>query len=170
MHRSLAIAFLGIAFIVGGMMSATASPGSFKVGFVDFDQILLDTPTGKRATAAFEKELNKKQAELDKEQKKLQAAAAELQKQRALLKPDVLKQKEAELQKGLVALQETYVKLERDLVEQRTKLIQEIIKQARPVITDIAKQNGYDLIVDRTIVVWGDSSYDLTSTIKARMK
>lgn len=170
MHRSLAIALLGFGLIIGGMVSADAGPGTFKIGFVDFDQILVDTAAGKRATKEFEKELKSKQASLDKKQKKLQKAAADLQRQASILKPDVRKQREQELQKGLVELQETYVKLERELVEKRTKLIQQIIQKARPVITSLAKQDGYDMIVDRTVVVWADSGYDLTGKIKSRLK
>ena len=170
MHRSLAIAFLGLAFIVAGMVSVSAGPNSFKIGYVDFDQVLLNTPAGKRATKEFESTLKKKQAKLDKQQKSLQAAVAQLQKQASVIKPEVRKQREAELQKQYMQLQETYVKLEQELVAKRTKLIQKIIKQASPIIKDIAKAQGYDMIVDRTVVVWSDQAYDLTGKIQKRMK
>ena len=169
MHRSLAIAFLGIALIVAGMVSASAGPNSFKIGYVDFDRVLVDTPAGKRATKEFEKMLKTKQAELDKRQKSLQDAVAQLQKQASVIKPSVRQQREQELQKQYVELQETYVKLERELVEKRTKLIQKIIKQASPVIKQLASSEGYDMIVDRSVVVWADTAYDVTEKIKAQM-
>lgn len=170
MHRSLAIAFLGIAFIIAGMVSASAGPNGFKIGYVDFDRVLGETAAGKRATKEFEKTLKTKQAELDKQQKSLQEAVAQLQKQASVIKPAVRQQREQELQKQYVQLQETYVKLERELVEKRTKLIQKIIKQASPVIKDLAKSEGFDMIVDRSVVVWADTAYDVTGKIKDRMK
>ncbi len=171
MHRSLAIAFLGVAFIIGGMVTATAGngSGSFKIGYVDFDKILTQTAAGKRANKEFEKVLKAKQAKLDKEQKALQNYAAQLEKQRSILKPEVLKQKSQELQKRYVALQQTYATLERELAEKRTKLIREILKKAEPVIKSIAKQQGYQMIVDRSVVVWSDKGFDLTDRIKSRL-
>lgn len=171
MHRSLAIAFLGFALIIGGMVSASAGPtGSFKIGFVDFDEILTQTAAGKRANREFEKELKQRQTELDKKQKELQQYAAELDKQRSVLKPEVLKQKQQELQKRYVELQQTYVTLERELAEKRTKLIQQILKKAEPVIKSIAQNEGYDMIVDRSVVVWSDKAFDLTDKIRERIK
>jgi outer membrane protein len=171
MHRSLAIAFLGLALIIGGMVSASAGPtGSFKIGFVDFDEVLTDTAAGKKANREFEKELKQKQGELDTKQKELQQYAADLEKQRSVLKPEVLKQKQQELQKRYVELQQTYVTLERELTEKRTKLIRQILKKAEPAIKAIAQEEGYQMIVDRSAVVWSDKAFDLTSKIKQRIK
>ncbi|MEM9488487.1 MAG: OmpH family outer membrane protein [Myxococcota bacterium] len=171
MHRSLAIAFLGIALIIGGVVSADANPGgSFKIGVIDFDKILTETAAGKRASQQFEKELKTKQQQLDKKQQDLQKYAVELEKQASVLKPDVVRKRQQELQKRYVELQQTYVTLERELAERRTRLITEIVKKARPIITDIAKKEGYDMIVDRSVVVWSDNTYNLTNKVKARIK
>ena len=172
MHRSIAIAFLGIALIITGMVTADAAPGSggFKIGFVDFEKVLMETAAGKRADKEYTKVLKAKQASLDKKQKELQNYAAQLEKQKSVLKAEVLKQKSQELQKRYVELQQTYVKLERELVEKRTKLIRQILKKAEPVVKAIAKEGGYDMIVDRAAVVWSDKQFDLTDKIKQRIK
>jgi outer membrane protein len=172
MNRSLAIAFLGFALIVAGMVTADASgPRSgFKVGFVDLERTLVETPAGKRASQEFEKTRKQKQKELDRKQQELQQYATELEKQRTVLKPEVLKQRQEELQKRYLEVQELYVKLERDLAAERTKLIQEILKKAGPVIQDIAKKEGFAMIVDRNAVLWSDDALDLTAQINARIK
>ncbi|MCG8422458.1 MAG: OmpH family outer membrane protein [Proteobacteria bacterium] len=172
MHRSLAIAFLGIALIVAGMVTADAGPtsGGPNIGFIDFDRILNGTPAGKRASAELEKELKTKQQELDKQQKALQQNFEQLRKQQSILKPDVLKKKQRELEKRYVELQQTYVKLERELVEKRTKLIRQILKQAEPVIKELAKKENYHVILDRSAVVWSTPTFDLTPKVMQRMK
>jgi len=172
MYRSLSIAFLGVALIIAGMVTAEAGPGAsgFKIGFVDFDRVLTETAAGKRASKEFEKELRTKQAKLDKQQKALQEKIQNFQKQASVMRPDTKKQREAELQKEMVELQQTYTLLERELVEKRTKLIQQILKKAEPAIKAIAKEGGYDMIVDRQVVVWSDKSYDLTDKIKQRVQ
>lgn len=172
MYRSLTIAFLGIALIIAGMVTADAGPGAsgFKIGFVDFDKVLTQTAVGKKASQEFEKELKDRQSKLDAKQQELQNYAQELDKQKSILKPEVLKQRQQELQKRYVELQQTYVQLERELAEKRTKLIGQILKKAEPVIKAIATEGGYDMIVDRAVVVWSDKSYDLTDLVQQRIK
>lgn len=172
MNRSLAIAVLGFSLIVAGMVTADAAGprGDFKVGFVDLERTLMETPAGKRASQDFEKTRKQKQKELDQKQQDLQKYAAELEKQRMVLKPDVLKQRQEELQKRYIEVQELYMKLERDLAAERTKLIQAILTKAGPVIRDIAKEEGFALIVDRNAVLWADDALDLTAKVNARVK
>src|SRR6185503_10975688 len=49
------------------------------------------------------------------------------------------KKKQAELQQKFVDLQQLYVKLEKDLASERTKLIKDLLKQAEPIIEELAK-------------------------------
>ena len=174
MHRSTAIAFLGICFVVGGIVRAEAGSASsaMKIGYVDLQKTLNETKAGKKARNRLEKDKVRKQKELDKKQKELQAFAAELDKQRVVLKPDVLRQRERELQEKYVKLQETYLKLQQDLAQQEALLVQEIFGQAAPVIKQIAKQKGFSIIVEKNegAVLWGAESLDITADVNARIK
>jgi Skp family chaperone for outer membrane proteins len=87
-----------------------------------------------------------------------------------VLKPEVFKQKRDELQKKLVELNETYMKLERELAGDRTKLIQDLLKQAEPVIKKLAAKEGVHLIIDQSATVWADPAVDLTPALNAEMK
>ena len=148
----------------------SAVPSSVKVGVIDLEKTLYETPAGKRASEAFDKTRKAKQSELDKKQKELQKAAAELDKQAAILKPDVLAQKKGELEKKFVELQQVYMKLERDLAGERTKLVQDILTKAEPIIEEIAKAEGVHIILDHSAVLWGDPAVDLTAKLNAKMK
>jgi len=166
-----------LAMVVGAVLLAaplvgtvTAGPTTTRIGSIDLERTLYDTPAGKRASAAFDKTRQSKQAELDKKQKALQQAAAQLDKQAALLKPDVLAGKKAELEKQFVELQQLVVKLERDLAGERTKLIQDLLKKAAPIIEEIAKADGISIVVDQSAVLWADPALDLTPKLNARMK
>ncbi len=176
MSRKL-ISALGIALGLGllaapllGTGEVSAVPSNVKVGVIDLEKTLYETPAGKRASEAFDKTRKAKQAELDKKQKELQKAAAELDKQAAILKPDVLAQKKGELEKKFVELQQVYMKLERDLAGERTKLIQDLLKKAGPIIEEIAKAEGVTVIFDQSAVLWGDPAVDLTGKLNAKMK
>jgi outer membrane protein len=171
MHRYLAIAFLGAALIITGMVTADAGPaGPGKIGYVDLERTLLETPAGKRASTKFEQSMKAKQAELDKKTKDLEKAKADYEKQRSMLKPEVAAQREQELQKRFMELQSYYMKLQNDLANERAKLIQEVLKQAGPVIKQVAQEQGYTLIVDRAAVIWAPEALDITAEINKRIK
>ena len=175
MNRIRLLLLCGAAFLavpVLGQLGGAAEAGSSttKVAVVNLERTLYETPAGKRADKKFEKTRKKKQGELDKKQKALQKQAAELDKQSTVLKEDVLAEKKTALQEQFVELQQTYVQLEKDLAGERTKLIQDLLKQANPIIEEIAKQEGVDLIVEQSAGVWADKTLDLTDDLNAKMK
>lgn len=171
MNRSYIIGFLGAALIASAFATnSVALVDGMKIGVIDLEKTLSETPAGKRANNQFETTRKKKQSELDKKQKELQGAAADLDKQAALMKPEVLKEKRAALEKQFVELQQTYMKLERDLAGERQKLLQGLLKQASPIVEEIAKEEGVRLIVDQAAAVWVDPAVDLTGKLNARMK
>ncbi len=173
MNRYLALGCLGVGLMVSPLLSGLAGsavPASVKIGVIDIDNTLSTTPAGKRANDQFEKARKAKQAELDKQQQDLKRAEADLDKQKQVMKPEAFQAKREELEKKFVELQQTYVKLEKDLAGERTKLIQDLLKQAGPKIEAIAKSEGVSLIVDREAVVWADPAIDLTPKLNAEMK
>ncbi len=167
---------LGIALGLGlvsapmvGLVDA-APNATLKIGVIDLEQTLYETPVGKRASEAFDKTRKAKQAELDKQQQELKKAGADLEKQQAVLKADVFKTKRDELEKKFVALQQTYVKLERELAQDRTKLIQGLLKIAEPKIEKLAKAEGVTIILDQSATVWAEPAVNLTDKLNAEMK
>jgi outer membrane protein len=173
MNRINVIALAGLLLLAVPVLGSIGHAGDSatpKVGVIDLDRTLSETPAGKRADAKFEKTRKKKQGELDKQQKELQKYAAELDKQATVLKPDVLEQKKSDLQQKFVDLQQTYVKLEKELASERTGLIQDLLKKATPEIEKIAKSEGVTLVVDASAVVWADKSVDLTDKLNANMQ
>ena len=172
MNRYLALGCLGLGLMVSPLLGGLASSAvpAPRIGVIDLDTTLSTTPAGKRANEAFEKTRKGKQAELDKRQQDLKQADADLDKQKTVLKAEVYTQKRQDLEKKFVELQQTYVKLERDLAGERTKLIQDLLKQAGPKIEAIAKSEGVNIIVDREAVVWADAAVDLTAKLNAQMQ
>ena len=173
MNRYLALGCLGIGLMVSpllGSFANSAVPANPKVGMIDVEKTFAESTAGKKANEAFEKTRKTKQSTLDQQQADLKKEAADLDKQRDILKPAALQAQKDALQKKFVALQETYVKLERDLGTDRTKIIEELLKQAEPIIKEIARGEGVQLIFEREALVWWDPSTDLTSQLITKMK
>ncbi len=170
MKHNVAIAFLGICFVVGGFVRAEAQGGaSGKIGYMDLQRTLSETKVGKAAKRRLESNKKKKQNELNRKQKALQSAASELEKQRMMLKPAVLQKRERELQEKYVKLQETYMTLQQGLVAQEAELVKEIFGKAAPVIKKVAKQKGFSVILDKTAILWADSNFDITKSVNSQL-
>lgn len=174
MNRYAALGFLGLGLMVSPLLGIgvgnSAVPANPKIGVINIEETLQNTPAGKRANEAFDKGRKAKQSQLDKQQEDLKKADADLLKQKTILKPEVFEQKRQELEKKFVDLQQTYVKLERELAADRTKLVQDLLKQAEPKIVAIAKAEGVSVILDQSATVWTDPAVDLTQKLDAEMK
>ncbi len=171
-HRSLAVGLLGLGLIIVGMVRADAAdPATSKVGYVDLQRTLNETRIGKKARKKLEKDKKKKQKALDKASKALEKNAAGLNKQRAILKPKVLRSREMELQQKYIQLQEKYVKLQQDLAQMEAKLVRDIFAKASPLIEDLAKRDGYTMILEKSesAVLWATPSVDITNEVNKRL-
>jgi outer membrane protein len=174
MSRTLTLLALGLGLVVAGIVRVQASdPDSdgVKIGYVDLQRTLNETRAGKKAKKRLEGEKVKKQKELDEKQKALQQFAEELDKQRALLKPDVVRERERDLQQKYIELQEHYMKLQQDLARQEADLVREIFTKAAPVIEEIAKRDGFTMLFEKSesAVLWAHPSTDLTNEVNRRL-
>jgi len=173
MNRYVALGCLGLGLMTSPLLGGIgngAVPANPKIGIIDLEKTYLTTPAGKRAAEAFEKTRKTKQGLLDKEQDDLKKADADLVKQKTILKPEVFESKRQELEKKFVDLQQTYLKLERELNDDKAKMIMALEEQAKPKIAAIAKAEGVSLIFERSATVWFDPTVDLTEKLNAEMK
>jgi Skp family chaperone for outer membrane proteins len=145
-------------------------PQQVKVGVVDFEKTMAETPAGKRGAAAFEATRKTKQDELDKRKQEFLAANADFQRQQSVLAPDVAAQKRDELGKAYAELGRLAAQLERDLAAANQKVVVDLMKQADPIIKQLAHAEGCTLVVDARELVWVDPSLDLTARLNAQMK
>jgi Skp family chaperone for outer membrane proteins len=173
--RSRAILGLG-AVAVGLIVSplvvpAFASvPQQVKVGVVDFEKTMAETPAGKRAAAAFDTIRKAKQDELDKRKKDFLAANQAFQQQQSVMTPDAAQKKREELANAYAELGRLAAQLEHDLAAENQKVVIDLMKQADPLIKELARTEGCTLIVDARDLVWVDPSLDLTARLNAQMK
>src|SRR5262245_5880230 len=124
------IGAFGLAIAATGIVRANAAGAAApsKVGYVDLQRTLNETKVGKAAKGRHEGEKAKKQKQIDQEQDDLKKAAEELDKQRVVLKTDVLKQREKELQDKYVSLQQKFLQFQQDLAKSETLLTREIFQ------------------------------------------
>lgn len=174
MNRYAALGCLGLGLMVSpllGGIGRSAVPEATKIAVVDLQSLLETTPAGKRTTEAFEKSKKTKQAVVAKGDDELNKAQADLIKRRPMLKPENFEAERQTLEKRFVDLQETKLKLERELAEDYTRLGKELFeKQIKPKIALIAKAESITMVLDKSEMLYADSAIDLTQRVSAEMK
>jgi outer membrane protein len=169
MHKYLAYGVLALMLLLATNRAEAAPPS--KVGFVDLQRTLNETKVGKAARAGLESEKKKKQKELDDKQAALKKQLEDLKKQQAIMTPENLAKKEKELQDKYVALQQTFMQFQQELAKNEQKLTREIFDKASSIIGDIAKREGYTMIVEKNegAVLYADPSVDITAEVNKRV-
>jgi outer membrane protein len=172
MNRVTALLVVAAALIVSPwILPARASvPQQVKVGVVDFEKTMDQTPAGQRANAALKASQAQKQAQFDKQKADFLAQNKTFEQQRSVLAPAQLQQQQEAIEQAYAELGRLAAQLERDLSTENTKVVQDLMRQAEPIIKQLAVSEGCTLIVDARELVWVDPALDLTDRLDAQMK
>jgi outer membrane protein len=151
------LVMLGLSVSLAGRSYAK----ELKIGCVDAIEVFNEYSK----TKDYDKVLEAKKT--DKE-KKLELKGADLEKLQNKL--SVLKKEEQLKEKGnLEKLQKEFLELKRqafiDLKKDRDEKMQEIIEDINKVIKDYSIKHAYDLMLYKSAIVYGDSSFDVTADI-----
>ena len=141
-----------------------------RIGYVDMQRALNDTDEGKRAKARLKGIFDRKQKELDQKQNELKKMKEDLDRQRTLLDAQKIAAKEREMQEKFMALQQLYLKHQKDLSEEEGKAMKGILQRMQSIIAAIAQSEGLSFIFEKTEanLLWAKAEFDLTSQLVRR--
>jgi len=153
----LFVALLGIALLVPGSVFAKDK----KIGYVDVFQVFNDY----KKTQDFEKMLEGKKS---REEARLKQKEEELTNAKA--KVDLLKDSEKEkemskLQEKAFAYQKDASDTVRTLQKEREEKMKLLVADVDKIIKDYAAKNGFDIILNKTAVLFATDDMDVTKDI-----
>ncbi len=149
---------------------AVASAQNLKIGYVDLQRALNETEDGRRAKESLKKVFDKKQKELDEQSTALKQAVEDLNKKRTLLPENTRVQKETELQEKMKAVQETYLRHQKDLAKQESEVTGQIFERMQRIIAKMADAENFTMVLDKNQsgLVFAKPSLDLTNELIRR--
>lgn len=158
--------FVAIALLV----PASAFAQSLKVAYVDLQEALNKVDEGKKAKNRLKKDFDKKQKQLDAAQNELMKMQKEFEEGAMMLSEDAKRKKAVEFQQKMVTLQQTYVKLQGELAQAEAKETKKIFDKMGKIIEEIAKEKGYDLVLERTesAILFAKDDMNLTDELIKR--
>jgi outer membrane protein len=156
---------VAIALVVGALAPTVYAEAKF--AFVDLQRALNETEDGRRAKAELKQLFDERQADLDQRAKEFKAKLEELDKQKEVLTPEAYQAKNAELQKALIELQNTYARYQRELAEKELELTKTIFEKMEQILRRIGQTDGYEMIFDKSEagLVWAPDHLNLTDKL-----
>lgn len=139
----------------------TASAGEVKIGYVNLGKAFDEYERTKESDAS----LGKKGELKEKEREKMVEEIKTLKDEMVLLSDKGKKEKEELIDEKIKNLQE-FDRVARDeLKQERDEMVREILSEIDKVIQGYGKKNGYTVILNNRVLVYGDETIDITREI-----
>ena len=161
---------LAVAVIFGlGMFLSGAQEKAFakeyKIGYVDLAKVFDDY----KKTKDSEKNLDVKAKAKEEDRKKLVDDIRKLKDEQAIMSDKAKAEKQKAIDDKIKTLQDFDMKTREELIKERNDLLGGILKDIETIVTDYAKETGYDIILNSRMLLYGSEQYDLTNEIMTRL-
>ncbi|MBI4843394.1 MAG: OmpH family outer membrane protein [Nitrospirae bacterium] len=157
-----------VTAVIAGVLLLAFNAYADNVGFINVQKLVSDSKMGKKATAEIQKlkdteneKLNKIRAEFEKlkESFKAESQKQDANKEELKILIDKIQLKEKEFKRLADDSKELLAKKDRELVL-------DILQKADPLLKEIAKKNGYTIILkDRNEMAYLDPKVDITDEV-----
>ncbi|GAB5465015.1 MAG: OmpH family outer membrane protein [Candidatus Kapaibacteriales bacterium] len=163
--------FFSIALIA--LFSAFISQAETKIAIVDFMKVAEQLPE----VQDFNKDMQKQQGmymdTLSQRQQQLEVQIAEFQKNSGMMTEEMKQQKTAELaasRQQLMVYQESKLGQQGELAQKQQKFLMEIRDVIVNAISEIAKKEKFNLVLEKSNALYSQDSMDITFTVIDRLK
>ncbi len=173
MTRNLSLYLLLNLFLCFSNIS-NAQKGA-RVGYIDMNIILENVEEYNKASQLLDKSIEKWKKEIELKKIQLKQFEDQLNIERILLTPELIKDRELEIQDfafDIVNLQEKRFGPVGDMIIQRSKLIQPVQDQVLTIVKQIAEEKKYDFIFDRSssvTMLYSAKIYDISDLVIKRI-
>ncbi|MGA0443676.1 MAG: OmpH family outer membrane protein [Flavobacteriaceae bacterium] len=170
-HRKHLFVLFAIVFSI----TLTQAQRGARVGYIDMNVILENVEEYKKAGELLDKNIENWKKEIELKKIQLQQYQDQLNTERILLTPELIQDRELEIQDfatEIIALQEKRFGPRGDMITQRTKLIQPVQDQVMAIVKQIAEEKNYDFIFDRSsniTMLYSAKNYDISDLVIKRL-
>jgi len=148
-------------FLLSVMSAGVYAADGGKIGYVDLSRLFDEY----HKTKEYDKVLESKHGELEKIGKEKIEKIRESEGRLALLKEDERKMLEGEINLMKDSAQEFVQQEQSNLTKERNEKIREILLEIEKVVSDFAEKNGYDVILNDRVLIYGDPAKNLTEKV-----
>lgn len=158
----LAVLSIGIATV--------SYANNLKIGFVDLATIIQKAPQVKTIDTQLKKEFAPRDAKIKADEKAMQKHVQVLKRNASVMSD----KEKATAQKKLVeeseAIQQHRAQFEHDLQTAQTQAMKKLFLQISSIAKGVAKQDGYDVVLQKSAAIYYKPSLDTTTQVIKKLK
>ena len=148
---------LALAFLICGNSQAA----ELKIGSIDTQKVFYEYNKRKDFQKSLEEKDKKLRAEVEKKTQEIRKLRDEID----LLSDKAKAKKEPELREKIKQFDEFGNQKREEFIREKDEMYKEIRDDILKVSEEYAKQNGYDLVFDKTVFIYSIDKYDVTDPI-----
>ncbi len=158
---------LPILAIITLLVSAAHAQQVVRIGFIDPVRLIEQAPQGGRALEQLEIEFQPSNESLMKQHNRIQGMEAELEKNILVISANDAQARQRELDNLKRRLKRSQQEAREDYNLRRNEEIGKLQTLVREVIVELAKEQGYDLIIEQAVYV--SEAVNLTDEVLGRL-
>lgn len=147
------------------LLCAGVAQAQTKIGVVNYQTLLEESPQAKAASKALQDEFAPRQRELQQKQKDLQAKQDKLNRDAAVMSDAEKGNLEKELRNGERDLQGKGEAFTEELNARRNEELGKLQTVILQEVQSYAKANGFDLVLPRNQILYSKDSFDITPQV-----
>lgn len=156
LKASVLLCSLALPALAWGQTPA-AGASAAKIGVMNIQQAIFATAEGKNALADLQKKYQPRQQDLQRQQEEIQNLQDQLQRQQTTLSDAERMRLGRELAEKQKLFERAREDTQSDVQEDRQDVIARVGQKMVQIISDYAKQNGYSLVLDAQIPIYGSN-------------
>ena len=145
-----------------------AAQAAVRIGVVDMQEVLNKSQKGLAVKQRLDQERATRQKDLDAKQQEVMKLQAEFEKQAPLLSEQAKREKSEAIQRKTRDAVRIAEDANRDFDKRVRETELEITREILGLVQEYGKDQGFSLILERSMVVFGASTVDITSDIIKR--
>lgn len=162
---ALVVAVFFTTAVFCGVAAEKVYAKEYKMAYVDLGRVFDEY----KKTKDSEKLLEEKGKAKDAERKKLVDELKNLKDEQALLSEKGKAEKQTAIDNKIRMLQEFDMKARNELMKERNDKLGLIMKDIESVVSEYAKEAGYDLVLNSRTLLYGKEEYDMTTEVLKRL-
>ena len=169
-HRivSLAVIAMGLAVLFPSQAIAQQLPPAV-IAVVDVQFILQKSTAAASVRTQVDKIRTEYQEQVSAQDQELRKQEQELKRQQSLLEPKAFNAKRHEFQRRVADVQREVQQRLRKLDRMRAQGLKGIERALRPIIIDLSKERGFNVVLASTQLVFAAKTLDITQIVLERL-
>jgi len=155
----------------GGVLAALpVTAAEPKIGVVEFQRLILESPQGKAAMESMRSEFAPRERTLQAQGQAVKAKEEKLQKDGATMSEEQRARAEKELRDGARDFERARGELQDDETARRNEELSRLQRTIVEEVRTYGKAQGYDLILEQQAVLYNASASDITPAVLSALQ